>query len=100
VRWACFSSVKPASYFFQIFKPEDAVPCIEDMVNTALQPVATFFINTRGFGLTLMTIMQLLCDIQLVGMVIYWVVWGRSFTYPLAVGFLAISKVLINVIHF
>jgi hypothetical protein len=70
------------------------------MVNTALQPVATFFINTRGFGLTLMTIMQLLCDIQLVGMVIYWVVWGRSFTYPLAVGFLAISKVLINVIHF
>jgi hypothetical protein len=33
-------------------------------------------------------------------MVIYWVVWGKSFTYPLAVGFLAISKVLLNVINY
>lgn len=46
-----------------------------------------------------MTIMQLICDIELVGMVIYWVLWGRSFTYPLSVAILAISKVLINVIN-
>lgn len=59
--------------------------------------MADFFIDTRGFGLALMTIMQLLCDIQLVGMVIYWVIWGKSFTYPISVGILAISKVLINV---
>lgn len=44
-----------------------------------------------------MTIMQLTCDIELVGMVIYWVIWGRSFVYPLSVGFLGIAKVLINV---
>jgi hypothetical protein len=47
-----------------------------------------------------MTIMQLICDIELVGMIIYWVIWGRSFTYPLAVAILAISKVLINVLFF
>ncbi len=46
-----------------------------------------------------MTIMQLLCDVQLVGMVIYWVGWAKSFTYPLAVAALAIAKVLINVIY-
>lgn len=45
-----------------------------------------------------MTIMQLLCDIQLVAMIIYWVVLGDSFRYPLSTGFLGISKILINVI--
>jgi hypothetical protein len=47
-----------------------------------------------------MTILQLICDIELVGMVIYWVGWGRSFVYPLSIAFLAIAKVLINVILF
>ena len=68
-------------------------------MNDGLKPIADFFNDTRGFGLTIMTIMQLICDIELVGMVIYWIIWGRSFIYPLSVGILGISKVLINV-HF
>ena len=47
-----------------------------------------------------MTIMQLVCDLQLIGMIVYWLVLGDSFRYPLAVSFLGISKILINVKNF
>lgn len=61
------------------------------------QPVADFFNENSGFGLTLMTIMQVLCDLQIIGMVFYWMNYGNSFVYPISVAFLGLSKILINV---
>lgn len=79
-------------------KPDDAVKCIEDVVIDWLLPVTQFYQHHRGFGLALMTSMQLVLDVELVGMVVFWYFKGNSFRYPLVLVVLGISKMLLNVL--
>lgn len=44
-----------------------------------------------------MVIMQVVVDVQLVGMVLYWYFKGESFRYPVLLAVLGVSKVLLNV---
>ena len=77
-------------------KPEDSVPCIEDVILDWLQPITNFYINNEGFGLTLVSIMQLLVDIQLVLMLAFWFMRGDSMRYPIVLAIIGISKILLN----
>jgi hypothetical protein len=63
-----------------------------------LQPVTNFYIANEGLGLTLVSIMQLIVDIQLVLMLVYWFIWGDSLRYPLMLAIIGISKILLNVL--
>jgi hypothetical protein len=41
--------------------------------------------------------MQLIVDIQLVLVLIYWFIWGDSLRYPLVLAIIGVSKILLNV---
>jgi hypothetical protein len=73
------------------------VPCIQDKVLDALQPVTDYYLANREFGLTLVTIMQLLVDLQLLAMPAYWLLQGQNMRYPLVLGAIGVSKMLLNV---
>lgn len=81
-----------------VMKPSDSVPCIQDVILDALQPLTNFYIQNEGLGLTLVSIMQLLVDIQLVLVLAYWFIWGDSMRYPIVLSLIGISKILLNVI--
>lgn len=80
-----------------VMKPSDSVPCIQDVILDALQPLTNFYIQNEGLGLTLVSIMQLLVDIQLVLVLAYWFIWGDSMRYPIVLSLIGISKILLNV---
>jgi hypothetical protein len=63
-----------------------------------LQPVTNFYINNPGLGLTLISIAQLIVDIQLIAMLGYWFWQGTTMRYPLVLAIIGISKVLLNVL--
>lgn len=67
------------------------------MILDALQPVTDFYIRNEGLGLTLVGIMNLVVDIQLVLMLAYWFAWGDSMRYPIVLTIIGISKILLNV---
>lgn len=73
------------------------MPCIQDVILDALQPVTNFYIANEGFGLALVSIMQLIVDIQLVLVLAYWFIWGDSMRYPIVLTIIGISKILLNV---
>jgi hypothetical protein len=81
----------------ELLQPSDSVPCIQDVILDALQPVTNFYIRNEGLGLTLVGIMNLVVDIQLVLMLAYWFAWGDSMRYPIVLAIIGISKILLNV---
>jgi hypothetical protein len=62
-----------------------------------LIPFTNFYKENLSLGLTLMTLMQILVDIELVGMTLFWYFKGNSFRYPLILSVLGLSKILLNV---
>ena len=78
-------------------QPSDAVDCLQDVILDGLQPVTNFYIENEGFGLTLVSIMQLIVDIQLVLMMVWWLVSGNSLRYPIVLACIGLSKILLNV---
>ena len=78
-------------------KPSDEVPCLQDVILDALQPVTNFYIGNKGLGLTLVSIMQLIVDIQLIAVPVYWFIYGTSVRYPIVLAIIGISKILLNV---
>ena len=67
------------------------------MVLDALQPVTNFYINNEGFGLTLIALMQIIVDVELVVVIVYWFVYGTNMRYPLVLAIIGVSKILLNV---
>ena len=59
--------------------------------------MTNYYISNEHFGLAFVSIMQLLVDIQLVFMLVYWFVYGESMRYPIVLGIIGISKILLNV---
>lgn len=78
-------------------KPSDSVPCIQDVILDGLQPVTNYYIANEGLGLTFVSIMQLIVDIEIVLVLVYWFIWGDSLRYPLVLSIIGISKILLNV---
>lgn len=73
------------------------MPCLQDTVLDGLQPVTNFYLDHEGLGLTLISIMQLIVDIELIAFPIYWFVYGTSVRYPLVLAVIGVSKILLNV---
>jgi hypothetical protein len=67
------------------------------VVIDGLQPVTNFYLENPGLGLTLISITQLIADIQLIGMLAFWFWKGNSLRYPIVLAILGVSKILINV---
>ena len=70
------------------------------MILDALQPVTDFYRANKGFGLTLVSIMQLIVDIELIGMFVYWFLRGSSLRFVIVMAIVGISKILLNVNQF
>ncbi len=66
------------------------------MIDT-LRPVTDFYNDNKAFGLTLMTLMQIIVDVELIAMAALWYFKGSSFRYPIVLAALGISKILLNV---
>ena len=73
------------------------MPCIEDTILDALQPITDSYIANKGLGLTVVSIMQLLVDIELVGMLVYWFLRGNSLRYAVVMAVVGVSKIFLNV---
>ncbi len=56
-----------------------------------------FYRENRNLGLSLMTIMQLMVDVELIAMGVLWYLKGTSFRYPIVLTVLGVSKILLNV---
>ena len=63
-----------------------------------MQPLTDLYIANEGLGLTLVSLMQLLVDFQLVGGLVWWFLKGSSMRYPLLLAVVGISKILLNVL--
>lgn len=68
------------------------------MILDALQPVTNFYIQNEGLGLTLVGIMQLVVDLELITMLVVWFIYGTNLRYPLVLAIVGVSKILLNVL--
>jgi hypothetical protein len=57
-------------------QPSDSVPCIQDAVLDFLLPITEYYLENKTFGLVLVSIMQVIVDVQLVAMIAYWAMKG------------------------
>jgi len=82
---------------FVLIQPSDSVPCIQDVVLNFLLPITEFYTENKTFGLILVSIMQVIVDVQLIGMLSYWAIKGQNLRYPIVMAVIGISKMLLNV---
>lgn len=68
------------------------------MILDWLQPITDQYNKYPGLGLTFGTISQLIADLNLIVMFIYWFIVGNSMRYPIMLAVIGVSKVLLNVI--